>query len=126
MLEALQGRLRKWFSCGCRQQRLPFGRRPARCIGRGPAHDVRLDHEVVWTTNHHKMFGIVTADEDDASFAVDREGFYYCYPRWCVAIAQPFEHGRSPTANAGQRNNMATFGKRADLVSCENYQRYQP
>src|SRR6516162_5780534 len=96
MLEALQGRLRKWLSCGCRQQLLPFGRRPARCIGRGPAHDVRLNHEVVWTTNHHKMFGIVTADEDDASFAVDREGFYYCYPRWCVAIAQPFEHGRSP------------------------------
>jgi hypothetical protein len=42
------------------------------------------------------MFSIVTADEDDASFAVDREGFDYCYPRWCVAIAQPFEHGRSP------------------------------
>ena len=34
-------------------------------------------------TNHHKMFGIVTADEDDASFSVDRERFDYCYPRWC-------------------------------------------
>jgi hypothetical protein len=27
------------------------------------------------TTNHHKMFDIVAADEDDASFSVDREGF---------------------------------------------------
>ena len=52
-------------------------------------HDVGLDHKVVSTTNHHKMFDIVTADEDDGSFSVDRQGFDYCYPRWCVAAAEP-------------------------------------
>jgi hypothetical protein len=35
------------------------------------------------------MFDIVAADEDDASFPVDRQGFDYCYPRWCVAAAEP-------------------------------------
>ena len=34
------------------------------------------------------MFDIVAADEDDLSFSIDREGFDYCYPRWCVAVAQ--------------------------------------
>jgi hypothetical protein len=38
------------------------------------------------------MFDIVAADEDDASFPVDRQGFDYCYPRWCVAAAEPVEH----------------------------------
>ena len=33
-----------------------------------------------------KMFDIVTADEDDASFSVDRERFDYCYPRWCITL----------------------------------------
>jgi hypothetical protein len=63
MLEVLHGRLRKWFSCGCRRLPFPFRRRPPRWVGRGPAHDVGLDHEVVSTTNHHKMFDIVTADD---------------------------------------------------------------
>jgi hypothetical protein len=79
MVEVLRGRLRKWFSCRCGRQPFPFRRR------RGSAHDVGLDHKVVSTANHHKVFDIVAADEDDASFAVDREGFDYCYPRWCVA-----------------------------------------
>jgi hypothetical protein len=80
MPEALRGPLRKWLSCGWRQP-LPFGRRPASWLRRGPAHDVGLDQEVVSTTNHHKMFDIVAADEDDLSFSLDREGFDYCYPR---------------------------------------------
>jgi len=88
---ALRGRLRKWLSCGCRRQPLPFGRRPASRLRRGSAHDVRLDQEVVSTTNHHKMFDVVAADEDDLSFSLDREGFDYC-----VATAQPFEHVLSP------------------------------
>ena len=58
---------------GCRRQPLPFRRRPAVGLGRGPPHDVGLDHNVVSTTNHHKMFDIVAADEDDASFSVDRQ-----------------------------------------------------
>jgi hypothetical protein len=37
--------------------------------------------QIFSTTNHHKMFDIVAADEDDASFPVDRQGFDYCYPR---------------------------------------------
>jgi hypothetical protein len=49
-------------------------------------------HNVVSTTNHHNMFDIVTAYEDDASFSVNRQGFDYCYPRWCVAAAEPVEH----------------------------------
>jgi hypothetical protein len=61
-------------------------RRPTRYLGRGLAHDVGLGHDVVSTTNHHKMFDIVTADEDDASFSVDRERFDYCYPRWCTIL----------------------------------------
>src|SRR6516225_6890842 len=72
MLEALRGPLRKWLSCGRRRQPLPFGRRPASWLRRGPAHDVGLDQEVVSTTNHHKMFDIVAADEDDLSFSLDR------------------------------------------------------
>jgi hypothetical protein len=32
------------------------------------------------------MFDIVAADEDDLSFSFDREGFDYCYPRWCVTL----------------------------------------
>jgi hypothetical protein len=38
-------------------------------------HDVGLDHDVVSTTNHDKMFDIVTANEDDSSFSIDRQGF---------------------------------------------------
>src|SRR5438034_641808 len=45
MVEALRGWLRKWLLCGCRRQPLPFGRRPTRWVGRGPAHDVVLDHD---------------------------------------------------------------------------------
>jgi hypothetical protein len=41
---------------------------------RGPAHDVGLNHEIVSTTNHHKMFDIVTADEDGASFSAAGSG----------------------------------------------------
>jgi hypothetical protein len=67
-----------------------------RRVGRGPAHDVGLDHKVASTANYHKMFDIVAADEDDASFPVDRQGFDYCYPRWCVAAAEPVEHVLSP------------------------------
>ena len=88
MVEALRGWLSNRLSCGHTWGRQPhrFGRRPAHWVGRGPAHDVGLDHEVVSTTNHHKMFDIVTADEDDASFSVDRERFDYCYPRWCTIL----------------------------------------
>jgi hypothetical protein len=75
MVEILRRRLRKWFSCGCRRQPFPFRRRPPHWVGRGPAHDVGLDHKVVSTINHHKVFDIVAADEDDASFPVDRQGF---------------------------------------------------
>jgi hypothetical protein len=67
------------------------------------------------TTNHHKMFDIVAADEDDPSFPVDRQGFDYCYPSWCVAAAEPVEHVTFSPANAGQRNNMEMSRKRADL-----------
>jgi hypothetical protein len=63
-----QRALRKWLSYGWRQP-LPFGRRPASWLRRGPAHDVGLDQEVVSTTNHYKMFDIVAADEDDFSYA---------------------------------------------------------
>src|SRR6516164_9842663 len=98
MVEALRGWLSNRLSCRHTRGRQPhrFGRGPAHWVGRGPAHDVGLDHEVVSTTNHHKMFDIVTADEDDASFSVDRERFDYCYPRWCIAAAEPVEHVLSP------------------------------
>jgi len=42
--------------------------------------DVGLDHDIVSTANQHKMFGIVTADEHDTSFAVELDGFDYSYP----------------------------------------------
>jgi hypothetical protein len=74
-----------------------------------PAHDVGLDHKVVSTTNHHKMFDIVTADEDDASFPVDRQGFDYCYPRWCVAAAEPVEH-----VSSGRNDNEKICFHRRD------------
>ena len=57
MVAVLHERLRKWFSGWCRRQPFP--------LQRGPAQDVGLDHKVVSTTNYHKMFDIVTADEDD-------------------------------------------------------------
>src|SRR5262249_49562490 len=44
IVEALRGRLRKLFSCGCRRQ--PLSSTPARWAGRGSAHDVGLDHDV--------------------------------------------------------------------------------
>jgi hypothetical protein len=44
------------------------------------AHDVGANNDLVSTTNQHKMFGIVTADEDDISFSVERDGFDYSYP----------------------------------------------
>jgi hypothetical protein len=116
MLEALRGRFSKWLSCACRRQQLPFGRRPVPWLRRGPPHDVGLDHEVVSTTNHHKMLDIVSADEDNASFSADREGFDYCYPRWCVATAQPFEHVHLPQrSRSGKQYAMSR--KRADLDS---------
>jgi hypothetical protein len=73
--------LRYWASLQIVPRQLRKRRRPTRCLGRGLAHDVGLGHDVVSTTNHHKMFDIVTADEDDASFSVDRQGFDYGYPR---------------------------------------------
>ncbi len=45
-----------------RQQPSRFGRRPVRWFGHRSAHDVGLNHDVVSTTNQHKMFGIVTAN----------------------------------------------------------------
>ena len=83
MVEELRGWLSNRLSCGRTRGQQPhrFGRRPAHWVGRAPAHDVGLDHKIVSTTNHHKMFDIVTADEDDASFSVDRQGFDYGYPR---------------------------------------------
>jgi hypothetical protein len=51
-----------------------------RWFGHRSAHDVGLDHEIVSTTNQHKMFGIVTADENDISFSVKLDGFDYSYP----------------------------------------------
>jgi hypothetical protein len=55
------------------------------------------------------MFDIVTADEDDASFPVDRQGFDYCYPRWCVAAAEPVEH-----VSSGRNDNEKICFHRRD------------
>jgi hypothetical protein len=71
MVEVLRERLRKWFLCGCRWQPFPLRRRPTRWVGYRPAHDVGLDHKVVSTTNHHKMFDTVTADEDANAAGVE-------------------------------------------------------
>jgi len=52
-----------------------------RWFGRRLAHDVGLNHDVVFsTTNQYKVFDIVTANELDASFSVKRDGFDYSYP----------------------------------------------
>ena len=53
-----------------------------RCAGLGgwSAHDVGLNYDVVSTTNQHKMFDIVTANELDTSFSVELDGFDYSYP----------------------------------------------
>jgi hypothetical protein len=77
-----------------------------RWFGHRSAHDVGLDHDVGSTTNQHKMFDIVTADEDDTSFSVELDGFDYSYPSWCVAAAQPIEHVFFPLRDAGQRFHL--------------------
>jgi hypothetical protein len=51
-----------------------------RWFGHRSAHDVGLNHDVVSTTNQHKMFDIVAANELDTSFSVELDGFDYSYP----------------------------------------------
>jgi hypothetical protein len=51
-----------------------------RWFGFRSAHDVGLNHDVVSTTNQHKMFDIVAANELDTSFSVELDGFDYSYP----------------------------------------------
>jgi hypothetical protein len=59
-----------WVQAATRSIRAQAG---ALGLGTGRCMNVGLDYKVVSTTNHHKMFDIVTADEDDASFPVDRQ-----------------------------------------------------
>jgi hypothetical protein len=47
----------------------------ARWFGHRSARDVGLDHDVGSTANQHKMFDIVTADEDGTPFSADRKRF---------------------------------------------------
>jgi hypothetical protein len=51
-----------------------------RGFGQRSAHDVRLNHDIISTTNQHKMFDIVTPNELDTSFSVELDGFDYSYP----------------------------------------------
>jgi hypothetical protein len=88
MLEVLHGRLRKWFSCGCRRQPFPFQRRSPRWVGRGPTNDIGLDHKVVSTANHHKMFDIVAADEDDAALDPLTRQNAFLFDRGAFALSQ--------------------------------------
>jgi hypothetical protein len=46
-----------------------------RWFGHRSARDVGLNHDVGSTPNQHKMFDIVTADEDDISFSANRKRF---------------------------------------------------
>ena len=41
----------------------------------------------------------------------DWEGFDYCYPRWCVATAQPFEHVLSPHTTKQCSLVIPTYGE---------------
>jgi hypothetical protein len=71
--------------------------------------DVGLDHDIVSTANQHKMFGIVTADEHDTSFA---SSWMDSITPTCRDALRPRSHlniSFSPLRDAGQNSSIAAL-----------------